>query len=154
VKLSNKDRYALGALYDLAFYAGGRAAQVKDIAERQGIPPRFLEQIFQELKRVGLVTSKRGPQGGYALARPASEIRLGDLVRALDGPIVLSDLREAALDRKKPGFDTRRVTESILGDVSQRIEACFDAITIADFCSRAHDLGISRPTASRIVYSI
>jgi Rrf2 family protein len=154
VKLSNKDRYAIGALFDLAFYAKNRSAQVKDIAERQGIPPRFLEQIFQELKRVGLVTSKRGPQGGYALARPASEITLGDLIRALDGPISLHDEKSASPDRKKPGFDTRRVTESVLQDLSHRVEACFDAITVDDLCARANDLGVSSPNAYRIVYSI
>jgi Rrf2 family protein len=154
VKLSNKDRYALGALFDLSFYAQGRAAQVKDIAERQGIPPRFLEQIFQELKRVGLVTSKRGPQGGYALARPPNEIRLGDLVRALDGPIALSDGKNDPSESRKPGYDTKRVTESVLGDLSRRIEACFDAITVADLCERAVELGVLRPQSTRIVYSI
>jgi Rrf2 family protein len=154
VKLSNKDRYALGALFDLSFYAQGYAAQVKDIAERQGIPPRFLEQIFQELKRVGLVTSKRGPQGGYSLARSPKEIRLGDLIRALDGPIALSEEKEAPTDPRKPGHDTRQVTNSILGDLSKRIEACFDAITVADLCERAQELGIPRPLPTRIVYSI
>ena len=78
VKLSNKGRYAVRALFDIAFYNDGRPTQVKDIAERQGIPPRFLEQIFQDLKRANIVGSKRGPQGGYSLARRAAEIRLGE----------------------------------------------------------------------------
>ncbi len=86
MKLSNKGRYAVRALFDIAFYNDGKPTQVKDIAEREGIPPRFLEQIFQDLKRAGIVGSKRGPQGGYSLARRASEIRLGDVVRALEGP--------------------------------------------------------------------
>ena len=91
VKLSNKGRYAVRAIFDIAFYNQGQPTQVKDIAERQGIPPRFLEQIFQDLKRADVVGSKRGPQGGYRLARAADDIRVGDVVRALEGPIILGE---------------------------------------------------------------
>jgi Rrf2 family transcriptional regulator, iron-sulfur cluster assembly transcription factor len=69
----------------------GRPTQVKDIAERQGIPPRFLEQIFQDLKRAGLVGSKRGPQGGYSLLRAPTEVSLGDVLRVTEGPVALSE---------------------------------------------------------------
>jgi Rrf2 family protein len=154
VKLSNKGRYAIAALFDIAFYNAGRATQVKDIAEREGIPARFLEQIFQDLKKAGIVSSKRGPQGGYTLARPPEEIRLGDIVRALEGPLALGDPKAEVAQRKKPGADTRRVTESILLDLSKQVEACFDAISVADLRVRADELGIARPSAHRIVYSI
>jgi Rrf2 family transcriptional regulator, iron-sulfur cluster assembly transcription factor len=154
VKLSNKGRYAVGALFDIAFYNAGRPTQVKDIAAREGIPPRFLEQIFQDLKRVGIVASKRGPQGGYTLARSASEIRLGDVVRALEGPIALGDPKLAPGSRRKPGADMRRVTEAVLEDLSRRVEACFDAISVADLCARADEIGVPRPVAHRIVYCI
>ena len=90
VKLSNKGRYGVRALFDIAFHNDGRPTQIKDIAEREAIPARFLEQIFQDLKRAGLVGAKRGPRGGYHLARPAEEIRLGDVVRALEGPITIT----------------------------------------------------------------
>src|SRR5688572_19234594 len=135
VKLSNKGRYAVRALFDIAFYNEGRPTQVKDIAERQGIPPRFLEQIFQDLKRAGIVGSKRGPQGGYSLSRAASDIRLGDVVRALEGPIVLGD-RDPAL-RRNMGGEARRAMEAVFRELSTRVEACFDAVTIADVCDRA-----------------
>ena len=153
VKLSNKGRYAVRALFDIAFYNEGRPTQVKDIAERQNIPPRFLEQIFQDLKRSGLVGSKRGPQGGYSLARRAQEIRLGDVVRALEGPITLGD-RESQARRALVGADGRRVTEAIFKDLSSRVEACFDDVSIADICSRAEELGLRRPGALRQVYVI
>lgn len=158
VKLSNKGRYAVRALFDIAFYNAGRPTQVKDIAERQGIPPRFLEQIFQDLKRAGIVGSKRGPQGGYSLARRASEIRLGDVVRALEGPIVLGE--RAALgarpgaERRSRVRDARWVTEAVFKDLSAKVEACFDAVTIADICDRADQLGLERPGAHRYVYVI
>ena len=153
MKLSNKGRYAVRALFDIAFFNEGRPTQVKDIAERQSIPPRFLEQIFQDLKRAGIVGSKRGPQGGYSLTRRSEEIRLGDVIRALEGPIVLGE-REGAARRPGPGSDTRRVSESIFRDLSARVEACFDGLTIADICARAEEVGLRRPGSQRNVYVI
>lgn len=150
--MSNKGRYAVRALFDIAFYNEGRPTQVKDIAERQSIPPRFLEQIFQDLKRAGIVGSKRGPQGGYSLARRASEIRLGDVVRALEGPIQLGERDQTA--KKIAASDGRRVTETVFRDLSSNVEACFDAISISDICSRASDLGLRRPGSQRYVYVI
>jgi Rrf2 family transcriptional regulator, iron-sulfur cluster assembly transcription factor len=153
MKLSNKGRYAVRALFDIAFYNEGRPTQVKDIAERQSIPPRFLEQIFQDLKRSNIVGSKRGPQGGYSLGRRAGEIRLGDVIRALEGPIVLGE-REAGQRRVSPSGEARRVTEAVFRDLSARVEACFDAVTIADICARAEELGLKRPGTQRYVYVI
>ena len=74
MKLTTKTRYGVRALFDMAFHAGTLPVQVKDISRRQEISPRYLEQIFQLLKKAGLLRSKRGPQGGYALTRlPAEE---------------------------------------------------------------------------------
>ena len=153
MKLSNKGRYAVRALFDIAFFNDGRPTQVKDIAERQNIPPRFLEQIFQDLKRGGIVGSKRGPQGGYSLTRRAVDIKLGDVVRALEGPIQLGD-REAQGRRNQASSDAKRVTELVFRDLSARVEACFDAITISDICARAEELGMKRPNSQRYVYVI
>jgi Rrf2 family transcriptional regulator, iron-sulfur cluster assembly transcription factor len=160
VKLSNKGRYAVRALFDIAFYNDGRPTQVKEIAERQGIPPRFLEQIFQDLKRAGIVGSKRGPQGGYSLARRANEIRLGDVVRALEGPIMLGERASGARrdgsesPRRTRAGDARFVTEAVFKELSARVEACFDSMTVADICARADQLGLGRPGAQRNVYVI
>jgi Rrf2 family transcriptional regulator, iron-sulfur cluster assembly transcription factor len=151
VKLSSKGRYGVRAVFDIAFHNEGRATQIKDIAERQAIPPRFLEQIFQDLKRAALVVSKRGPRGGYQLARPAAEIKLGDVVRALEGPIAVAISRE---DGKNGGDATSRtVTEEAFREISDRIEASFDAITIQDLCDKGEALG-SRETPRRYVYVI
>jgi len=150
VKLSKKGRYAVRALFDIAFYNEGQPTQVKDIAERQGIPPRFLEQIFQDLKRAGIVASKRGPQGGYNLARAAGNIGIGDVIRALEGPIALAE-DGAGADRGAPA---RRVTDSVFKELSGEIQRCFDNVTIADICSRAEALGVQRPGANRQVYVI
>jgi len=150
VKLSNKGRYGVRAIFDIAFHSGGKATQIKDISRRQAIPPRFLEQIFQDLKKAGLVTSKRGPRGGYALAMEPDAIRLGDIVRALEGPIALGNG-----DADGNGDDTSRVvTENAFSELSDNIEACFDAITIQDLCERADAHDLRRAPPRRYVYSI
>jgi Rrf2 family protein len=156
VKLSSKGRYGVRALFDIAFFNSGRPTQVKDIAERQGIPPRFLEQIFQDLKRARIVSSKRGPQGGYSLARKAEEIRLGDVVRALEGPVVLADPDAAnSAELPAPAADeSGRITDVVLGEVAERIEACFDAVSIADVCARADSMGVRRTQRKGYVYVI
>jgi Rrf2 family protein len=156
VKLSNKGRYGVCAIFDIAFHNDGRATQIKEIAERQAIPARFLEQIFQDLKRAGLVASRRGPRGGYQLAKPAAEIRLGDIVRALEGPIELAPKGEAGVE--EPGAEgdatSRVVAEEAFADVSRRIEACFDAVTIESLCERGEALGYRRKPPNRYVYVI
>jgi Rrf2 family protein len=150
VKLSKKGRYAVRALFDIAFYNEGHPTQVKDIAERQSIPPRFLEQIFQDLKRAGIVASKRGPQGGYNLSRPAGHIGIGDVIRALEGPIVLAE-DSTGVDKS---VSSKKVTDAIFRELSGEIQKCFDNVTIADICGRAEELGVHRPGAHRQVYVI
>jgi Rrf2 family protein len=155
VKLSNKGRYGVCAIFDIAFHNDGRATQIKEIAERQAIPARFLEQIFQDLKRAGLVASRRGPRGGYQLAKPASDIRLGDIVRALEGPIELAPKGDASeADAGEGDATSRAVAEEAFADVSKRIEACFDAVTIESLCERGEALGFRRKPPNRYVYVI
>ncbi len=152
MKLSNKGRYGVRALFDIAFHNDGRPTQIKDISERAAIPARFLEQIFQDLKRAGLVGAKRGPRGGYHLAKPALEIRLGDVVRALEGPIEITGTTESPAP-KHPA-DGTDVTDAIFRELSRRIEGCFDDVTIADICRRGEDLGLRKRTRDRQAYVI
>ena len=142
MKLSNKGRYGVRALFDIAFHNDGRPTQIKDIAAREAIPARFLEQIFQDLKRAGLVGAKRGPRGGYHLARPARDIRLGDVVRALEGPIAITGRTDEG--RRTEVADLKDVTDAVFRELSRRIEGCFDAVTIADMCLRGDELGLRK----------
>ncbi|MBC7172080.1 MAG: Rrf2 family transcriptional regulator [Polyangiaceae bacterium] len=151
MKLSSKGRYGVRAIFDIAFHNHGKATQIKDIAERQAIPPRFLEQIFQDLKRASLVTSKRGPKGGYALALPPGEIRLGDVVRALEGPIRIADPSE---DQDEGDATSRAITKEAFEELSSSIDSCFDSITIEDLCERGEANGVRRKPPRRYVYSI
>lgn len=140
------------ALFDIAFYNDGQPTQVKDIAERQAIPQRFLEQIFQDLKRSGIVGSKRGPQGGYLLARAAQDIPLGEVVRVIEGPVALGEGNAGA----SPGSagDGMRVTDAVFDDLSARIEACLSEVTVGDVCKKADELGIRRPGHEGYMYFI
>ncbi|WP_437314059.1 RrF2 family transcriptional regulator [Sorangium sp. So ce385] len=140
MKLSNKGRYGVRALFDIAFHNDGRPTQIREISERELIPARFLEQIFQDLKRAGLISSKRGPRGGYHLARPASEISLGDVVRALEGPVAVI----APDDEGNPESATLDPPTAVFHDLALAIERCFDAVSIADVCERGVELGVRR----------
>jgi Rrf2 family transcriptional regulator, iron-sulfur cluster assembly transcription factor len=158
VKLSSKGRYAVRALFDIAFYNEGEPTQVKDIAERQGIPPRFLEQIFQDLKRAGIVGSKRGPQGGYLLARPADQIALGEVVQTIEGRVALGEAspRTGPRVRRVDGTaaEGQKVTDAIFDELSTRIAACLDGVSLADVCAKATALGIRRPGTESYAYFI
>lgn len=162
VKLSSKGRYAVRALFDIAFYNDGQPTQVRDIAERQNIPQRFLEQIFQDLKRSGIVGSKRGPQGGYLLVRPARDIPLGEVVRIIEGPVALGEAAQGGQGgsgvegrRPEPALtDGQRATDSVFNELSSRISDLLDSVTVADVCAAADRLGIRRPGAEGYVYSI
>jgi Rrf2 family transcriptional regulator, iron-sulfur cluster assembly transcription factor len=140
VKLSNKGRYGVRALFDIAFHNDGRPTQIREISERELIPARFLEQIFQDLKKAGLISSKRGPRGGYHLARPASEISLGDVVRALEGPVAVIAPDD---DGRSEGSPLDPPT-AVFHDLALAIERCFDSVSIADVCERGVELGVRR----------
>lgn len=85
--ISQKAKYAIRALIDLAGLRPGESRQIAEIAEAQSIPRKFLEQILLEMKRRGLVSSRRGARGGYELLRPAESINFTEVLRIIDGPI-------------------------------------------------------------------
>lgn len=91
--LTSKAKYALRAMIDLAAQTGDgprRPFFIADVAERQDIPRRFLENILLELRKHGLVVSHRGKMGGYALAKAPDLITFADVIRAIDGPVALT----------------------------------------------------------------
>ena len=159
MRLSTKTRYGVRAIFDIAFHnqdQPGVAAQAKDIARREDIPLRYLEQIFQDLKRAGLVESKRGPRGGYYLKRDAPAIPLGDVVRALQGPIeemfVVED-EDARVSDGQP-VTSRHVTASLWKELAGHVTAWFDGVTIADLVKRGDELGLPRAGGGQPMYFI
>jgi Rrf2 family transcriptional regulator, iron-sulfur cluster assembly transcription factor len=87
MKMSTKGRYAVMAMIDIGQHSAGRPVPLADIATRQDISQEYLEQLFGKLRRGGLVASSRGPGGGYVLARDTADIRLSDVISAVDEPL-------------------------------------------------------------------
>lgn len=99
VRVSTRGDYACRALLSLTLHADEHGpTSVRDIAERTGLPQPYLEQILLALKGAGLVRSKRGVGGGYTLARQPGDIRLNEIISAVDGPITLGDFGEPHQD--------------------------------------------------------
>jgi Rrf2 family protein len=88
MRVSAKVDYAVRAALELAVAPPGESVKAERIAEAQAIPRKFLDTILQTLRQAGLVESRRGPDGGHMLARPAGEITIADVIRAVDGPLV------------------------------------------------------------------
>lgn len=87
MQVSQKTQYALRAMFELARHQGSGPVRIADIAERQSIPPRFLEGILNQLRQAGLLRSIRGSRGGYELAVAPAEVTVGDMMRVIEGPI-------------------------------------------------------------------
>jgi Rrf2 family transcriptional regulator, iron-sulfur cluster assembly transcription factor len=152
VRLATKTRYGVRAVFDIAYHGQANTAQAKDIAERQDIPLRYLEQIFQDLRKAGLVDSKRGPRGGYTLRRDPSELTLGAIVRALQGPI-----EELFIVEDEPGNGGRRplaVTVDLWKDLATHVAQWFDAVTVLDLVKRAEQQGLPRAGRNQPMYFI
>ena len=95
-----KEDYGIRAVVDIALHRGDSPVQAREIAERQGIPEQFLEQVLATLRRAGIIRSIRGAGGGYDLARGACQIKVGEILRTLSGPLVpIRCVGELDLDR-------------------------------------------------------
>ncbi|MGH9150713.1 MAG: RrF2 family transcriptional regulator [Acidimicrobiales bacterium] len=145
MKVSTRGDYASRALLSLALHLdGGGPTSVRDIAERTGLPQPYLEQILLALKGAGLVRSKRGVGGGYVLARPPAEITLGQIVAAVDGPIVAGDFgephRDGACDH-----EGQCALLAVWADVGAHMREHLDSFTLADMVTRAR--GSRQPVA-------
>jgi Rrf2 family iron-sulfur cluster assembly transcriptional regulator len=137
VKVSTRGDYASRALLSLALRSEGAGpTSVRDIAERTGLPQPYLEQILLALKGAGLVRSKRGVGGGYVLARMPAEITLGQIVAAVDGPIVAGDFGEphanGACDH-----EGQCVLLEVWEDVGRHMRGHLDSFTLDDMVARA-----------------
>lgn len=132
--ISQKAKYALRALVVLARANAGQTRMIAEVSREQDIPKKFLEQILLELKRAGMVSSRRGRLGGYELLRPASEITFGEVLRLIDGPIAplpcLSKIAYRRCDdcQDESACEVRRVFER----VTLATRDVLDTTTLAD----------------------
>lgn len=160
MRLSTKTRYGVRAIFDIAYHGQDStqaSAQARDIARREDIPLRYLEQIFQDLKRAGLVDSKRGPRGGYYLKRSPEEISLAEVVRALQGPIeemFLVEEVEPTSTRLAQVPSSRQVTAGLWKELAEHVLAWFSTVSVADLVKRGNQLGVPRAGAGQPMYYI
>lgn len=125
MKLSTKGRYGLRALIDLALYSEEEPVNIQSIAKRQNISESYLEQLVRKMRTAGLVTSVRGAGGGYQLARPASEISVGDVLRALEGDLAAVSCAGNQEESGCSGADlcvTRYVWQRINESITQAVD--------------------------------
>ena len=133
--LSNRCLYALKAILELTKHQGGAPVSISEIAERQRIPARFLEAILRQLKHDGLTTSVRGKDGGYVLALPAKEIRVGDVVRLFrKGSSTITPSHDQA------DAEARGVFDELAAKAERAVSEVFDSVTFDELASREERL--------------
>ena len=129
MRVSAKTDYALRAAVELAAAPEGTPVEGERLATSQSIPLRFLENILLQLRHAGIVESRRGAEGGYRLARPAAEISLADVIRAIDGPLAgVSGQRPETLDFKGRSEPLRDVWVAVRAS----LRGVLENVTLAD----------------------
>ena len=128
MKISTRSRYGIRALVDLALEEGNRPVPLKTIAERQCLTPKYLERLFAELKKSGIVTGFRGATGGYRLARPAGEIRVGEVVQILENTLIIDCIHRRGVCDREDNCLTQRIWREIEDAILHRL----NSFTIAD----------------------
>jgi len=136
MRISTKIRYGARAMLELASRYGEGPVDLKEIAKKEDISLKYLEQVIIPLRTAGLVKSIRGSKGGYSLARPPSEICLNDLVEVLDGPI---DLIECLKDPKGCSKAPFCVTRDIWKEASDAINKIFRSVTFEEMVNRKRE---------------
>jgi Rrf2 family protein len=122
LKLSTKGKYALYAMHYLALKSGEGPQPLKSIAE-MGVPEQYLEQLLGNLRRAGLLKTVRGAQGGYELAKAPTDITVGDIIEATEGPISLSDcLSETAHCAKSGSCAARGVWDKLTNSINDLLQ--------------------------------
>lgn len=149
MRFSLQVHYAICGVFDLAYNGRGRPVQVRVIGERQAIPTRYLEQIFQRLRRAKLVNGKRGPGGGYVLSRDPAEITLREIIEAVEGPVGGDPRREESVTAPSTGGSPSNASEAgrpdfLWADLADRIGRVLDEINVSDLCRDAARRGVPR----------
>jgi len=149
MRLSLQVHYAICGIFDLAYNGQGDLVQVRVIGDRQAIPTRYLEQIFQRLRKAGLVVGKRGPGGGYTLARPPARITLQEVVEAVEGPVGQaegwgSDAGDAAQNR--PDF--------LWAELADGFSEVLSNTNLEQLCRKAARAAVRRADPEALSYQI
>ena len=149
MKISARDEYACSAVLELALnYDSEAPVRVQDIAQRQNIPMKFLFQIMQILKRVDIVRSRRGTEGGYVLTRAPNQLTVGDVIRAMSGPFVQLSCLESGNFLDDCGKQNMCQFKPIWAEVDRAIGSVLNGVTFEELVRR------SRSTQRQLMYHI
>jgi Rrf2 family iron-sulfur cluster assembly transcriptional regulator len=150
MRFSLQVQYAICGCFDLAYNGGGQPVQIRVISARQAIPVRYLEQIFQRLRRSELIHSKRGPGGGYTLARAPEAVSLREIIEALEGPLSenleMSPPDDPSNAEFRPSFVWNAVAERLAGALSE--------ISLDALCKQAARANLRRVQPDAPMYFI
>ena len=144
MRISAKGEYAIKAMVDLALHDGQDLQPIQDVAARQGIPQRYLEQVLLQLKRSGFLYARRGSAGGYRLSRPADQVTVGELLRAVEGPPAGPD------SPRRGGGEDAAGLHDLWQEIAEAVASVVDRTTLDDLRRRALD----RRRATRPMYHI
>lgn len=123
MRVSARVDYAVRAMVQLAADGSSEPVKAEHLATAQHIPPKFLLEILRQLKQHKLLVSRRGPEGGYALARPAAQIAIADVIRAVEGPLAtVRDTSPANLEYEGPAAALRTVWIGVRGSLRHVLE--------------------------------
>ncbi|MGD1996283.1 MAG: Rrf2 family transcriptional regulator [Anaerolineae bacterium] len=139
MQMSTRGRYALRAMVDLAMHSEEGPVARRDIAERQSISADYVAQLFRQLREAGLVEGIKGRGGGYVLTRDAAAIRVGDVVRAAEGPIAPVPCAIPSKEAPCSRVDGC-VAHMLWKQLSRTMAEFLDSITLEDLCERARQL--------------
>lgn len=129
MKFSKKTRYGLIALIDLAVNSKYEQVALNSIADRNGISPQYLEQVFASLRRAGIVKSVKGSQGGYLLGQNADKISVAKILEALEGDYRIE--REASPGKDDPGI-SESIQKLVIDEVNEAMDNILQNLTLAD----------------------
>ena len=135
MKLTTKGRYAVMAMADLATNANGKAISLTEISSRQNISLAYLEQIFIKLKNKKLVKSSRGATGGYILEKPANEIKLSNIIFAVDEEVKMLNCKK----NSKKGCNnksTKCITHNLWDELDKHIHGFFERVKLQDLIKK------------------
>ncbi len=153
MKLSVRGEYALRALLVLSLHYDENVVRIQTIAQEQRIPKKFLEQILNDLKRLGAVESKRGVHGGYRLARPPEHVTLASVVRHMEGAMApVSCVSERFYERCTCPDEARCAIRDVMKEAREAVVKIMERLTLADLRDRARRL--EQPAAQAVDFVI
>lgn len=147
-KISKKIIYAIEAVIDVAYYSGINPVQNLDIAKRQGIPKRYLEQTLQSLVKHNILIGSRGPKGGYRLARERRKIKLSEIINSIE------EKNKNIKEKKTPSQISEKIINPIMVDIAKASYNSLEKISIDDLFKKLSNENIKKKSSEQIDFVI